>query len=70
MYRDTIRQSIARRGHIGISPEHVEAWMRIEHSTLDALSPQAFDAEVGAAIECVNASTLAENDALAESYGF
>ena len=68
-YASTIREHAAALGFLSADPAHVEAWMRIEHPTLDALSPAEFRREVAAAIACVRASTLAENDALAASLG-
>ena len=68
-YATVIRQHAAALGFLAADPAHVEAWMRIEHPTLDALSPGEFRREVAAAIECARASTLAENDALAASFG-
>lgn len=52
-YRDMIREDLAATGNIGLNPDWVEAHMRCEHPTLDALSPAAFRAEVRAAAECV-----------------
>jgi len=69
MYRDAIRESAARAGYAGIDPAWIEAWMRLESGTLDALSPRQFDAEVKAAIECIQASSEADNRALAASFG-
>ena len=68
-YATVIREHAAALGFLGADAVHIEAWMRIEHPTLDALSPAAFRREVAAAIECARASTLAENDALAASLG-
>ncbi len=51
------------------NPAHVEAWMRLEHGTLDHLTAAAFQHEVCAANACIAASTPADNDALARSYG-
>ena len=34
MYRDRIRETLARQGKAGIDPRWVEAWMRLEHGTL------------------------------------
>jgi hypothetical protein len=67
MYRDLIRQTLARLGALGADPRHVEAWMRLEHSRLDHLSAAAFAREVALAVECIRASTSEENDSLAAS---
>lgn len=37
-YKESIRTEIARQGHIGVDPRHVEGYMRLGHSTLDGLS--------------------------------
>ena len=71
MYQQTIRETMARLGRVGAAdPRHIEAWMRLEHSTLDALSPAQFSAEVSEALNCIAASTPAENQSLADSFGF
>lgn len=50
------------------APRLIEAYMRNEHGTLDALAPDAFAAEVKIAASCVAADpSLAE--LLAQSYG-
>jgi hypothetical protein len=43
--------------------------MRLEYGTLDGLSPARFDAEVSAALECIEHAGLDESDKLARSYG-
>jgi hypothetical protein len=50
-------------------PAHVEAWMRLEHPTLDGLSPERFAGEVRVAVDCIQAAGDEECDALARSYG-
>jgi len=47
---------------------HVEAFMRSEHGTLDALSPEQFRAEVFAADLCAQEEP-AVAESLARSYG-
>ena len=69
-YTQRIREDLARHGRLGTSPFQVEAYMRLEHPTLDGLSARQFDAEIAIACECIDASTPAENAALARSYGF
>jgi len=50
-------------------PRHVEAYMRLEHGTLDRLSPRQFAADVKMAVACIDADpAMAER--LAQSYGF
>jgi hypothetical protein len=50
-------------------PAHVEAWMRSEHGTLDAIDPFAFARAIKTAAERVRAAGRDENDELARSYG-
>ena len=53
------------RGH---DTGQIEAFMRLEHGTLDRLSPSQFKSEVNVAIECImDDPALAES--LAASYG-
>jgi len=43
--------------------------MRIEHSTLDALSPEQFAAEVEIAIGCIDRAGSKVSESLARSFG-
>lgn len=51
LYAASIRKAPAWR--LDIDPRHVEAFMRLEHSTLDGLSALQFNEEVAIAVECV-----------------
>lgn len=69
-YAQSIREDLAALGFIGrYGARHVEAYMRIEHPTLDALSPRQFRSEVAVAAECVDAAGPADAEALALSFG-
>jgi hypothetical protein len=68
-YQQSIREEIARLGHIGIDPRHVEGYMRLEHSTLDGLSKKQFSDEVKIGIECTLADGEANAERNARSYG-
>jgi hypothetical protein len=69
-YQTMIREGMARIGRIGeAAPNQVEAWMRLEHGTLDGLSRADFAREIAAALDCIAASTHAENADLAMSFG-
>ena len=68
-YFDAIAQEIARQGHIGTDPRHVEAYMRLEHSTLDGLSHSQFKTEVIGCIGCVHADGTANAERCAQSFG-
>ena len=50
-------------------PRHVEAWMRLEHSTLDALGPARFATEALTALACVAEAGVADSEALAQTFG-
>ena len=52
-YQETIRQDLARLGHIGVDPRAVEAWMRLECNTLDGLSRQRWLNEIKVAVQCI-----------------
>lgn len=56
-------------GFTSHDPRHVEAWMRLQHGTLDQLSPADFDSEVCIANACIAEAGTAESEALARSYG-
>lgn len=69
LYSDTIRTTLAELGFIGTNPNWVEAWMRLEHPTLDGLSRSQFKSEVKIAVECIHAASDADSINLARSYG-
>ena len=50
-------------------PNHVEAYMRLEHSTLDGLSSEQFTDEVVLACECIQVAGIDEAERLAKTYG-
>jgi hypothetical protein len=69
-YEQLIREDLARIGRVGAAdPRHIEAWMRLEHDTLDGLSPQQFMDEVETALACIEAGPLADSERLARSLG-
>jgi hypothetical protein len=51
------------------NPRHVEAWMRLEHGTLDQLSRQRFTREVELALQCIAEGGAETSEDLAKSYG-
>jgi len=69
MYQQTIREMAAALGYVGINPRHVEAWMRIEHSTLDWMDRNRFRDEVEIAIACIRHAGPDKSESLAQSYG-
>jgi len=68
MYQRIIREHLAKLGHIGRNPRHVEAWMRLEHRTFDALSPNQFRAEVDMAVSNMDECLDEDSEALARSF--
>lgn len=52
-----------------IRPNHVEAFMRLEHPTLNGLSRRKFRAEVKVAVACIREGGLEEAEACARSFG-
>ena len=67
-YRDIIRAKLAEEGTHG-DARHVEAWMRSEFGALDALSPQAFAAEIITGVELAQDAGPEMSEALAVSLG-
>jgi len=68
-YYESIRNEIARQGKIGIDPRHVEAYMRLEHSTLDGLSKSQFNSEVRIGIMCTQEAGKQSAELCAQSFG-
>lgn len=69
MYRNMIRETLAKMGRIGTNPRHVEGWMILEFGTLDRLGGPAWKRAVSEAVDCVMAATPEQNERLADSYG-
>jgi hypothetical protein len=67
-YQATIAEELGTLG-LQASPRHVEAWMRLEHPTLDALSAAQFQAEVRQAVDCISAAGEKDSESLALSMG-
>jgi hypothetical protein len=57
------------RGAPRPSPRHVEAWMRIDHVDLDALSPQDFASEARRAAGCARAVSKELSERVCEKMG-
>jgi hypothetical protein len=69
MYQQIIREELAHIGHVGLNPRHIEAFMRLEHPTLDGLASWQFRDEVKIAAECVIAGGEANAESCALSFG-
>jgi hypothetical protein len=69
MYQQMILEILAEMGRAEIDPRHIEAYMRLEHPTLDGLSAPQFEREVAISVECVDAAGPSEAEACAASFG-
>ena len=54
MYQETIKKIATEQGRPDVDPRHIEAYMRLEHRTLDGLSRRQFTDEVELCIMCVD----------------
>jgi len=68
MYTTRIERDLAALG-LRADPRHVEAWMRLEHSTLDWMDAARFRSEVRIAVECIRAASAEQTSDLARSLG-
>lgn len=68
-YQNAVREELARQGRIGLDPRHIEAYMRLEHPTLDGLSRAQFSDEVSIGIACVDADGEDNAERCAQSFG-
>ncbi len=57
----------ARSGEV--EPRYVEAWLRLEHPTLDGLSRAQLIEEIDIALACAEEAGAAQSEALAASFG-
>lgn len=69
MYQQMIRETLANQGRIGVKPHQVEAWMRLEFGTLDALGGAAWNRAVREAVDCIDGCPESQSERLAQSYG-
>ena len=69
MSRWTFYQRVIAEYVRDADPRHVEAWMRVEHPTLDGLSAQEFDEAMHAALGAAIDAGPTESEALAASFG-
>lgn len=52
-----------------VDPRHIEAWMRVEHPTLDGVSQSQFSEAMYAALATVLDAGPEQSEALAASFG-
>jgi hypothetical protein len=70
MYQQTIKEILAAQGCVGkYDPRHIEAYMRLEHSTLDGLSLSKFKREVTLCAQCVDEGGRDAAERNARSFG-
>ncbi|MBN2564637.1 MAG: hypothetical protein JXB46_02895 [Candidatus Eisenbacteria bacterium] len=69
-YQIAIEETLKKNPHVpAADPRIIEAWMRVEHPTLDHLSPREFDREVKKAAYCAFVATEEMNENLAKCEG-
>lgn len=68
-YAGLIREILAAHGTVEHDPRHVEAYMRLEHSTLDHLPRERFGAEVRIAVACIRHAGPEMAERCARSFG-
>jgi hypothetical protein len=68
-YYDRIKSVAEENDFFGYDPRHVEAYMRLGHSTLDNLTESEFEAEVLIGISCIAEDGNANAEKCAQSFG-
>lgn len=68
-YSQYIKDESEKMGYIGYDPRHIEAYIRLEHSTLDGLSPAKFKKEIIIGIECIKSDGIENAESCAKSFG-
>lgn len=69
IYQGMIRKELEFFGHYNIDPRHVEAMMRMNHKTLDSLSPELFIHEILTNVECLKYINPELVEETAKSFG-
>lgn len=67
-YQKVISEILEELGLTGYDPRHIEAYMRLEHGTLNRLSRGQFRREVKICAECVDEDADGA-ESLAKSFG-
>jgi hypothetical protein len=68
-YQKHIAEITQRLGKGHLDPRHIEAYIRLEHPTLNGLSAEHFEQEVRTGIACCDAVGEERAEALARSFG-
>lgn len=63
-YADTFRTLQPRH-----DPRHIEAYVRLEYSTLGHLDMRTLSREAGIAADCIEVAGVEEAESLAQSFG-
>ena len=69
IYQQFIREESAKMGFIGYDPRHIEAYIRLQYSTLDGLSRPEFLREIKIGIDCIKADGKENAEKCAVSFG-
>lgn len=67
-YQKTIANILEMQGRKDIDPRHIEAYMRLQYSTLDHLSYSDFFKECKICTECIDYDGKENTEKLAKSY--
>lgn len=68
MYKEIIKRLLEQQ-ESDVDPRHVEAWMRLQHGTLDSLGPSEMESEVEIAALCIDHGGVDSSEELAQSFG-
>ena len=70
IYQKSIKEDLEKMG-LGknYDPRHIEAYILIEHDTLNGLSSAMFKREIDIAIDCINVGGVEHAERLAQSFG-
>ena len=70
IYQKSIKENLKAMGlEKNYDPRHIEAYIRIEHDTLNGLSPAVWKREINIATECINVGGVEHAEGLAQSFG-
>jgi hypothetical protein len=69
VYNRWIQKALLALGRDDVDARHIEAYMRLEHPTLDGLSASQFSEEVLICVACVDADGRENAERCARSFG-